>query len=548
MKRLQYTGWVVLAVTLLFAMLGHAYGLRDKSTAPDENDTSFQANVQKFTTVYDKIQQNYASPVSPDQAIFGPTESNFIGAIPGMLRMLDPHSDFFNPRAFALMTQGQEGKYFGVGMSIESRPGEMGKLLTFVVSPISGSPAFRAGIRPGDIIVTVNGKSAEGLEPSLEKQTDQVSKLLKGPAGTTVQIGVKREGLQKLLSFTVTRQQITEPSVEAFLLKNSRVGYVRIEEFNETTNPELTEALNKFDAAHIDGLILDLRGNPGGLVDQAVAVADHFLKKGQLIVYHYGRSSPEQRYFAKHGDQGNTYPIVVLINRMTASAAEIVTGALQDHDRALIMGQTSFGKGLVQTVFPLSDNTGMTLTTARYYTPSGRLIQRDYNKVSLYDYLYHYDSGPSPHTEVKYTDGGRKVYGGGGITPDVKVTPTSLNSVERTLLDNGVFFSFAQSYLGTHSTVPKDFQASPDVIADFEKFLAKQNIGISDSEIQSNNSFVALRIQEQIVGNIYGEDVAEEIAADNDPVIQDSVSHLSEAKLLLDHVHKYMAMAAQENH
>ncbi len=541
MKQSRRGVWFIFSTVLVCAILGGLYGPKVDATTDNDNDSSFQASLREFTDVYNKVQENYASPVDPNRAIYGPTNSNFIGAIPGMLRTLDPHSNFFDPRAFAALREDQEGRYFGVGMSIQSRPGKMGKLVTFVVAPIPGSPAFRAGLRPGDVIEEINGKSAVGLESSLNEQTDKVAKMLKGPRGTIVHVTVRREGAAKPLQFTITRGEITQPSVdEAFLVK-PHVGYIRISRFNETTNTELAQALKKLDADHLDGLILDLRGNPGGLLQEAVEVADHFLKKGQLIVYHFGRSSPERRYYATRGDKGNRYPMVVLINRMTASAAEIVTGALQDHDRALVMGQTSFGKGLVQTVYPLSDNTGLALTTARYYTPSGRLIQRNYNGVPLYDYYYHPEDVPTPHTEVRLTDGGRKVYGGGGITPDVKVPPQKLNKTESTLVQNGAFFGFAQSYLATHNTIPEDFQVSNDVIAEFEKFLAKQRIPVTTQDIQNNLDFVKLRIRERLVEDIYGTNVSDRIKVENDPLVEDAIAHLGEARQLLVNVQKYMA-------
>ncbi len=548
MKQSRRAGWfILLATVMLCAVLGGLYGAKVEATTTSDNDSSFKASLQEFTNVYDKIQQNYASPVSPSRAIYGPTNSNFIGAIPGMLRTLDPHSNFFNPRAFSMLRENQEGKYYGVGMSIQSRPGKMGKLVTFVVAPIPGSPAFRAGLRPGDVIAEVNGKSAIGLKSSLDEQTSEIQKMLKGPKGTIVHITVRREGAIKPLQFTITRGEITQPSVDDVFLVKPHVGYIKITQFNETTNTELAQALKKLDADHVDGLILDLRGNPGGLLQEAVEVADHFLKKGQLIVYHFGRSSPERRYYAKHGDKGNRYPIVVLINRMTASAAEIVTGALQDHDRALVMGQTSFGKGLVQTVYPLSDQTGLALTTARYYTPSGRLIQRNYNDVSLYDYYYHAENVPTPHTQVRLTDGGRKVYGGGGITPDVKVAPRKMNSIEESLVQNGAFFGFAQNYLATHNTIPEDFQATDDIITEFEKFLAKQKIPVTNQDVQNNLDFVKLHIREQLVEDIYGVNAADRIKVEHDPLVEDAVAHMSEAKLLLDNVHKYMAMIAEKS-
>ncbi|TAM82793.1 MAG: S41 family peptidase [Acidobacteria bacterium] len=545
MKQSRRAGWFIFATLIVCAMLGGFYGPQVEATTANDNDSSFQASLREFTSVYDTIQENYANPVDPNDAIYGPTNSNFLGAIPGMLRTLDPHSNFFDPRAFAMLREDQEGRYFGVGMSIQSRPGKMGKLVTFVAAPIPGSPAFKAGLRPGDVIQIVNGKSAIGLDPSLAEQTDKVAKMLKGPRGTIVHVTIDRDGATKPLSFTITRGEITQPSVDAIFMVKPRVGYIHISRFNETTNTELSQALKKLDAERMDGLVLDLRGNPGGLLQEAVEVSDHFLKKGQLIVYHYGRSSPEKRYYATHGDRGNRYPIVILINRMTASAAEIVTGALQDHDRALVMGETSFGKGLVQTVYPLSDETGLALTTARYYTPSGRLIQRDYDAVSLYDYYYHPSSDPEPHTEVRLTDGGRKVYGGGGITPDVKADAEKLNDVQRTLVQNSVFFTFAQKYLGTHKTISEDFEASEDDIAEFKKFLTDQKIPVTDADLKANLAFVKLQIREKLIEDIYGTDVADRIKVENDPLVDDAAAHLPQAQQLLQNAQKYMA--ATEN-
>jgi len=206
-----------------------------------------------------------------------------------------------------------------------------------------------------------------------------------------------------------------------------------------------------------------------------------------------------------------------------------------------VMGETSFGKGLVQTVYPLSDETGLALTTARYYTPSGRLIQRDYDAVSLYDYYYHPGTAAEPHTDVKLTDGGRKVYGGGGITPDVKVDPEKMNDVERTLVQNGAFFSFAQNYLGVHKTIPENFQASDADIAEFKKFLTDQQIPLSDADLQANVAFIKLHIREQLIEDLYGSNVADRIKVENDPLVDSAAAHLPQAQQLLEHAQKYMA-------
>ncbi len=540
MKQSRRAGWFILSTVLLCALLGGVYGRQVEATTSDDDSSAVQSSLSEFTKIYATVQRNYADPVNPDKVLFGPTNSNYLGAIPAMLRTLDPHSNFFNPRAFAELREEQEGRYSGVGMSIQSRPGKMGKLVTFVVAPIPGSPAFRAGLRPGDIIAKVDGK------PTLGLTTEQVANLLKGPRGTVVHVTVEREGSIKPLQFTITRAEISQHSVDDVFMLKPHVAYIHISRFNETTNTELARALKKVDTRNLQGLILDLRGNPGGLLQEAVEVADHFLSKGQLIVYHYGRSSPEKRYYAVHGDDGHDYPIVVLIDRMTASAAEIVTGALQDHDRALVMGQTSFGKGLVQTVYPLSDQTGLALTTARYYTPSGRLIQRNYHDVSLYDYYYHPEDTPTAHTKVFYTDGGRKVYGGGGITPDIKVPEKKLTPVEQTLVRNAAFFKFAQSYLAVHKTIPQDFQVTDDVLAEFQKFLAEQKIPVSSQDLKSELSFVKQHIQIQLVEDIYGQNVADRLSVENDPLVQDAIDHLAQARELLSNAKRYMASKEEQ--
>jgi carboxyl-terminal processing protease len=537
MKQASRLLWFIFCTVLLCALLGGVYGKEVEATAVGD-DSEVKNCLTEFTRVYDVVEQNYADAIDPNAAIYGPSESN-VGAIPGALRSLDPHSNFYDPNAFSRLREDQEGKYYGVGMQIGSRPGKLGKMVIVVMSPIPGSPAFRAGLRPGDVIAKVNGASTEGLS------TFQVAERLKGPKGTTVHITVTREGYDQPLEFDITRDEIAQKSVDDVFMLKPGVAYIHINRFNENTNDELSQSLKEIGEKNLQGLVLDLRGNPGGLLQEAVDVADHFLDKSQLIVYHYGRHSQEKRYYATKGDGGRDYPIVVLINRMTASAAEIVTGALQDHDRALVMGQPSFGKGLVQTVFPLSEHTGLALTTARYYTPSGRLIQRDYDNVSLYDYYYHPEDTPMPHTDVHLTDGGREVYGGGGITPDVKFEDPKPTPAQEALLQHSAFFEFGKYYLGIHKTIPKDFQVTDAVLQEFQQFLAGQDTPISQQDLKDNSDFIRTRIRFQLVASIFGETEADRIGVEIDPLVQKALGSIPQASELLANAKRYIASKSQ---
>jgi len=335
---------VIFFVLVTCGFLGMLFGQKINPAAAPTGDSDLRDSLKSFTQVYEVVEQNYAEPVNPDKAIYD-------GAIPGMLHVLDPHSNFFDPKQYALLREDQRGKYYGVGMTVGPRNNKV-----IVIAPFVGTPAYRAGIRPGDIIVAVDGKPTDNMS------TGDVADLLKGPKGTTVHITILREGSDKPLEFSVVRDEIPRYSVDLHFMIRPGIGYIHITGFNETTEKEVSDALDQM--GDLKGLILDLRQNPGGLLSEGVGVADKFLRKGQLIVSHHGRSSPEKRYVASHGNGGKEYPLVVLVNRGTASAAEIVAGAIQDHDRGLIVGETTFGKGLVQTVYPLSEN-GALLHTKR---------------------------------------------------------------------------------------------------------------------------------------------------------------------------------------
>ncbi|HEY6290174.1 MAG TPA: S41 family peptidase [Terriglobia bacterium] len=531
--------WFVTAALMIGALAGGFCVVRARATAA-RDESEVQAALSAFTRVYDIVEREYADAVDPNQAIYGlDVPASPVGAIPGMLRPLDPHSDFFGPHAFAQIREQQEVKYYGVGMTIVSQLNRAGKLATYVPSVVPGSPAFNAGIRPGDIIEKIDGRNTEGLDGT------RVSNMLRGPKGTVVRVSVQREGDEQLVDFTITRDEIKNPTVDSAFMLKPGVAYIHISDFYETTDDELTAALKTLDHGNLKELILDLRGNPGGILDQAVSVSDHFLAKSQLIVYQSGRAAREQRYYAIHGNGGEEYPMVVLVNRYTASAAEIVSGALQDHDRALIMGEPSFGKGLVQSVYALSERAGLALTTAHYYTPSGRLIQRDYSQVSPYAYYYRPEDNPAPHTDVRLTDGGREVYGGGGITPDVEVPLASLNAVQQMLADRDAIDEFARYFLGVHKTIPRDFQTTPEVIDAFAKRLQEQNVQLAPAEIQENLDYLKEKIRAQLVEIVYGRDQGLKLEAENDPLVAKAVESMPEAAALITHAKQYLASRRQ---
>ncbi len=521
------------SLTIFLAVCGLAgVALNQKVGAQANTDEStLRDGLHAFTNVYAVVEQNYAEKLTGDKA----DKAIYDGAIPGMLHVLDPHSNFYDPKAFAQMREDQHGKYYGVGMTIQPQLMPTGKMQIVVLAPFEGTPAYKAGIRPGDVILSVDGKNTDNLDST------GVANLLKGPRGTHVVVIMGREGVVKPITFDLVRDEIPHNSVDLAFVVKPGVGYIHVTNFQETTSHEVGEALDKF--GDINGLILDLRGNPGGLLNEAVAVSDKFLKKGQIVVSQRGRSFPDVVYRVEHGSDVKNFPIVVLVNRNTASAAEIVSGALQDHDRALVAGETTFGKGLVQTVYPLSEDTGLALTTYHYYTPSGRLIQRNYNGVSLYDYYYVRDTGALADTanrEVKLTDAGRTVYGGGGITPDVKIDTPKSNRFENSLLEHYAFFNFSKHYLVNH-TVTKDFVVDDTVLKEFKQFLTANSIDYTDSDLNGAMDWVKASIKAELFTSQFGQLEGLKVRADWDPMINKAVTLLPQAQALMDHSKQVLA-------
>ncbi len=521
----------IFTVALFFAVCAVAGTVLERRVGAQasQDESQLRDSLKTFTNVYALVEQNYAEPITGDKI----DDAIYDGAIPGMLQVLDPHSHFYDPKAYARMREDQRGHYYGVGMVIQQQNNKV-----YVVTPYEDTPSFRAGIHPGDQISAVDGKSTDGWT------SDQVAKALKGPKGTQVQVTMVRYGQPKPLVFNLTRDEIPHPSIDLKYEIRPGIGYIHLTQFQETTGEEMEDAINSF--SNSKGLLIDLRENPGGLLSQAVDVCDRLLTKGQVIVTQRGRAYSDQNYTATHGNGGKTFPIVVLVNRDTASAAEIVSGALQDHDRALIVGETTFGKGLVQTVYNLSENSGLALTTYHYYTPSGRLIQRNYEGVSLYDYYNHAGAlaPDSSNREVKLTDSGRTVYGGGGITPDEKIEPTKTNRFQDELLYKDVFFHFAPVYVATH-TIGKDFQVDDAVLADFKKFLTSQGVDWTEADLSGVSDWAKARIKQDIVTIQFGQLAGLRTLADWDPMVQKALSYMPEAQALEDNAHKVLAEKAQ---
>ena len=514
--------FLIVFILAVFGLLGMVFAQRvsPAATTPS-SDSDVRESYKQFTQVYEAVEENYAEPVSADKAIYN-------GAIPGMLHSLDPHSNFFDPKSYSLLREEQRGKYYGVGMTVGPRNNKV-----IVIAPFAGTPAYRAGIHPGDIIAAVDGKATDNMT------TSDVADLLKGPKGTTVRITVLREGADHPLEFAIVRDEIPRYSVDLHFMIKPGIGYMHVSGFQETTEHEVAQALEEM--GDVKGLILDLRQNPGGLLSEGVGVADKFLKKGQLIVSHHGRSSPEKRYTAAHGNGGKDYPLVVLVNRGTASAAEIVAGAIQDHDRGLIVGETTFGKGLVQTVYPLAENTGLALTTARYYTPSGRLIQRDYSNLSLYDYYYARDKEENnANHEVKLTDSGRTVYGGGGILPDVKLPAVKSNKFQDTLLQHYAFFNFAKHYVINHK-VTQSLEVDDAMLLDFRKFLDEEKIVFTEGELIENHDWLRSNIKSELFVDSFGQEEGLKVRAETDPEVMKALELLPQARALADNAKKIIA-------
>lgn len=485
---------------------------------------------------------NYAGQIDLNRA----TKASILG----MLHTLDPHSNYFDPKEWEKVQQDQRSRYSGIGSTIVPRNGKV-----YIMSPFDATPAHRGGIRYGDQIVEIDGESTETWT------SQQVSNKLIGPEGTSVTVKVARLGVAEPLQFKFVREAVKLDSVTNYYMAGNGVGYINFDRgFNFTSYDEIRTALAELQKQGMTSLVLDLRSNPGGLVDQARKITNLFLYRGQAIVTLRGRPQvfPQREEIATNNNP-DEFPIVVLINSRSASASEIVAGALQDHDRAVIVGENSFGKGLVQSVFSLSDGSGLWLVTGHFYTPSGRLIQREYANRSFYDYyLKRGDKDAAQRTEEKRTDTGRPVYGGGGIQPDVLVKfPPQEIELQNTWIESvfqftrllvvgkiadGSEFKIDGPCDHRHRLTPRDYPVSDKVLAAFKKFLREhKELKADETRVEKDGDWLKRRIRYEVATAAFGEENARAALADGDLQLQRALAELPKAKALADDIRRMRA-------
>ncbi len=485
----------------------------DVATAQDEVTQQYRI----YTDALSKVESEYVEAVPVERLVYS--------SIDGLLHTLDPHSSFFEPRDYAAMRERQSGSYAGLGVTIASIDGDI-----TIQSIFEGSPAYKSGLRRGDVIARVESEDK----------------------GTPVNISIRRRGYEGFIEMNVVRDEVNITTVRGAFMIDNETGYVKLAEFSETSDKELETALEDLAAKGMKRLVFDLRDNPGGLLDQAIRISNRFLPKGDLIVYQRGRvPNSDQDYHATEASEYTKLPLVGMVNRNSASASEIVSGALQDHDRAVIVGETTFGKALVQSVYRVAGEAGVAVTTGRYYTPSGRLIQRPWDG-SFDDYLMYSlkeqtEGKERSAADLKYTDGGRKVYGGGGIQPDKFLAgpvegfaPTQFG---RQLYARQAFAQFADQFRAQGDTrladanknkkeIAKGFAITDAMMTDFRKMLETQKVKIDDAAFAKDQAFIRAMMHYDIDLALFGISEARRNLVMQDPQAQFALNQFGEAARL----------------
>ncbi|UCH84156.1 MAG: S41 family peptidase, partial [Candidatus Latescibacterota bacterium] len=467
-----------------------------------QSNQSIVHDLEVFAKVVEKVKTFYVDEVD--------THEMMTGAIEAMLKELDPHSQYLAGLDYEDLMVSTQGQFGGLGIFISFRDN-----YPTVISPIEGTPADRAGLQGGDRIVEIEGESSEGW------LVQKAVRYLRGEPGTAVRFKVSRPGLGEPIEYSLVREKIDVKSVSYHGMFDD-LGYIKLSSFSKTSREELHSALRDLESQGMKALVLDLRSNPGGLLQAATGVSELFLEKDNLVVYTKGRyQQNNQKYYAGKSRKHTGYPIVVMVNGASASASEIVAGALQDWDAAFVVGQPSFGKGTVQTVFALSDTQAVKLTTAKYYTPSGRSIHRDHNPEDelLADAAVTGDAEaaldadkiPADQADFEeaerpifYTAGGRVVYGGGGITPDLEFDPRKYGDLERRIERDGLPFAFAVQYSTTRD-IPEDFEVNDAVFNDFKAFLAEKEFEYEEEQMSGDAlDYVKRAILREVISKNFG--------------------------------------------
>jgi carboxyl-terminal processing protease len=520
----------VLFAILVSALVGGLFGRSALAT-----DDKVPEHYKAFTAALNAIETSYVDKVDSDNLVYG--------AVRGMLGTLDPHSSFFSPKEYAQMRERQEGRYYGIGVSIQAIDGDITAMQVF-----EQSPAYKKGIRRGDVMANVEGEDTKGWT------VDQAMRKLRGPKGTMVGVGVRRRGYPEMIKFELVRDEVYIPTVPAYFMIDATTGYIRMQDFGENTDRDVKHALHDLNSKGMKRLLFDIRGNPGGPLDQAIKVSNEFLPKGKMIVYTRGRvPNSDQDYRATEDSEFTDMPIVALVNRNSASAAEIVSGALQDHDRAYLVGETTFGKALVQSVYRISGGAGLALTTAHYYTPSGRIIQRPWD-ASFDEYLSYTlrdQDANKPHnpSDLKRTDAGRPVYAGGGIEPDKRVAGPlegfNPGRFGRMLVARGEFANYAQKYGAegdnrvtqkseTHKFVKRNFVVDEAMVADFREQMKSDKMKIDEDAFAKDLVFIKAMIRFEIDNAVFGIADARRHLIEVDPQAQTALTMFGEAQKLTE--------------
>jgi carboxyl-terminal processing protease len=469
--------------------------------APPQDDPAVQLarDLKKLIDVFSIADREGADPVVPDQAFYQ-------GAIPGMLKTLDPHSIFFDPGQFEQLKQMQKSESKGFGSIVSVLPGRV-----IVLQAMEGTPSAKSGLQAGDEILAINGYELARLE------FEQLVQLLGAARQQEAQLYVRRPGTARVLRFTLKPEVMDSPSIDRAFLLEPQIGYIRIASFEEATGKLAREKVESLGGETLRGLVLDLRANPGGSVQAALETASLFLNPDQLVFSVKGRSVKTEEVRVPKLARPYKFPVAVLINGKSASASEILSGALQDHDRATILGEPSYGKGLVQRVYTLSSNTGLALTTSFYYTPSGRSIQKPLAFGQL-------DSSAIVPSGSFHTDAGREVRGGGGIQPDETIEPQE-SRLEMVLDASGSLTSFASEYVPAHE-IPPDFEVTPELLDELRAFLTAHRIQPPVSDFLKDRAWIQSRLKQEIFNLKFGVAKGDEVEMQRDVVVQSAIRKL----------------------